>query len=59
MRRACSTSAELMFTNERTCMVSYIASPDVTTPPCEFMYMLICMRSIHQPMLLKFSDIRS
>ena len=26
-----------------TCMVSYMASPELTTPPGEFMYMLICI----------------
>ena len=40
-------------------MVSYIASPDVTTPPCELMYMLICMRSSHQPMLVQSRDMQS
>ena len=44
---------------QRTCIVSYIASPDVTTPPCELMYMLICVRSIHQPMLLQSRDTQS
>jgi hypothetical protein len=27
-----------------TCIVSYMARPAVTTPPGEFMYMLICSR---------------